>query len=300
MTLLDMFGKVAESIENVSQIREVVEATNRVISDINAKWPGELHTDEITRIFANTLESCSFSTSGDYDTITTETNLQAKGLGNGGIIYISGSTYGKNNGPKTVKAVHARQVTIEDDNILTIETTEVTVSAYTLINALYPDTSSLLHKDYIFNSRNNEITIDPKLKKILGIFNNNVELERKDRQYVKDTNNKSEYCYAMVGRSTILLPESVFSNEEDLLSIKMLKKIPQITTISTLEEIDIPLGLEGMLFSGVMVCLLAKPQYINEPLSELHTGLYSTELAALSRQEYDRLENTSRDLNYKY
>ena len=108
----------------------------------------------------------------------------------------------------------------------------------------------------------------------------------------------------MVGRSTFVLPESVFNAEEDILTIKMLKKIPQLgftpTTADTTATIEVPLGLEGMLFSGVMVCLLAKPQYTNEPLSSLHSSFYATELAALNNQEYDRFESSERDLSYRY
>lgn len=300
MNLMDLFGKVASSIENLTSLTEVKEAANRVISDINAKWPGELQTDQITRLFSNTKESCTFSQSGDNDTIVTTTNLQGKGLTANGIIYVEGSTYANNNGPFAVDSVITQTVTLDVNDVVQGTTQDVTISAFTLINALYPDTSSKAGKDYTINSRLNQITIDSKMKELLALFNNNVELERRDREYVLDTNNKSEYCYAMVGRSTLVLPESVFSNEEDVLTIKMLKKIPAISLVVTTATIEIPLALEELLFSGVMVCLLAKPQYADESLSKLHSALYATDLAALTTQEYDRFENSSRELNYKY
>lgn len=307
MTLMEMFSKVAIEIPNITSLTEVKDAVNRVISDINAKWPGDLHTDEITRLFANTKESCTYSTGGDNDTIQTTTNFQAKGLDKDGMIYVSGSTYSKNNGPFKVGKCEIQNITLADlDDYVVEETAEVTISGFTLVNALYPDTSSIVGKDYTINARLNEITVDPKVKEFISIFNNNIELERRDREYVKNSNNKSAYCYAMVGRSTILLPESIFSVAEDVLTIKMLKKLSELsstslsTTISSTEVIDIPLALEGMLFSGVMVCLLAKPQYTDDALFKLNTEFYMSELRALSDQEYSRYETGTRDLNYKY
>ena len=301
MTIMDLFGKAASSIENLTSIKEVTEAANRVISDINAKWPGELHTDQITRLFSNTKESCTFSTSGDNDTISTTTNLQAKGLKANGIVYVEGSTFGANNGPFSVKDVLTQTVTLDVIDTLDPTTEDVTISAFTLINSLYPDTSSKECKAYTINARLNEITIDPKMKELLGLFNNNVELERRDREYVLNSDHKSEHCYAMVGRSTFVLPESIFNNDEDVLSIKMLKKIPTlVSSVITTDTIEIPLALEELLFSGVMVCLLAKPQYTDESLSKLHSTLYATDLAALATQEYDRFETSARELNYKY
>jgi hypothetical protein len=88
MTLMDMYGKIAEQIENLTSVREVQTAVNRVISDINAKWPGEIFTDHLTRLVENTEESCTFATGGDNDTVTTVTNMQAAGVDDDSIIYI--------------------------------------------------------------------------------------------------------------------------------------------------------------------------------------------------------------------
>jgi hypothetical protein len=300
MTLMDMYGKIAAQIQNITSVREVQTATNRVISDINAKWPGEVSTDHLTRLVENTEESVTFSTGGDNDTMQTTTNMQAAGVGADSIVYVSGSNYPVNNGQFSVVSCSTNVVSVDLNSVLEPGTATVTVSAFTLVNELYPDTSSTTGKAYVINARKNEFTMDPKVKKILGIFVNDIELDYRDREFTMDDDNETDPVYTMVARNTIALPSSIFSAAEDIMSIKMLKQIPALSDATTTGIIDIPTALEGLLFSGVMVCLLAKPQYENDSLMKLNSAFYSTELTALSGQEIERYENVSREVSYKY
>tara|TARA_Y100000593_G_C4300280_1_gene332973 strand:+ start:1062 stop:1976 length:915 start_codon:yes stop_codon:yes gene_type:complete len=304
MNVYSLFRKAAQVIPNLTELREVFLAANRVIADINSKWPGELHTDQITRLWANTEESVTFAQAGGGDTMLFTTNLQSKGVEEHSTIYILDSSNASNNGQFDVQSCVTVTVTITQNTVLSAGTETVNAAAFTLVNSLYPDTSSTIGKDYNINARTNEITVDPKVKQILSVFVNNIELECVDREFVLDSDNKQYACYSMISRDKFVYPEQVFATEGDVMSIKMLKKIPYFPDSAlikyTTNTINMPLVIEELLFAGVLMMLLSKPQYSDEKALELNTAMYTTGLVSLSQQELDRSEPITRELNYKY
>lgn len=287
------FGEINELIQAdipaLTQKREVYRAINRVIRDINSKFPGKLHTETgLTCHHASETLTLTFDAIGQTISDDALGDFSSKGYAVGDKIYISGSAL--NDGTYTIKSFSAASlIDIDNDNSVVAESSvSCSIVPY------------LVTTDYTWDNVNKELTLPEYVKEVIEVFENGVELENRGYEYTKDSDNSSENIFTFVNRKKIALPTKLMDAASDIFEVKMLKDLDLISSDASSTDVDIPQQLDQTLISGVMMYLLAKPKYKDPDLFAINKDAYDKGLKDAETLEIQRFPSTKQSRTYIY
>lgn len=289
------FGEINELIQadlpSITQKREVYRAINRVIRDINSKFPGKLHTETAftkeaviashTYVFQTGPEKVIMSGGDDFVTLGCEV---------GDIIFFSGTDV-LNTTAITIVAFD--NTVVPNDTINVAET--LTADSVDAVADVFEVTTN-----YTWDNVNYELTLPDYLKELIEVFENGVELENRGYEYVKDSDNSDQDIFTFVGRKKIGLATEIMDAADDICKIKMLKDLDEIASDAGSTDVDIPQQLDQTLISGVMMYLLARPQYKDSDMFAINKDAYEKGLKDTETLEIQRYPSTRTGPKYKY
>ena len=154
--------------------------------------------------------------------------------------------------------------------------------------------------DYTWDNTNKILTLPDYCKKLLMVFENNTELERRGFEFVKDSDNDDELAFAIHSRNKISLAGDLADTADDIIQIKMLKDFTVLTSSASSTTLDTPDQLDEVLLNGIRYYIYAKPAYRDDVLLKLSGEQYTEGLKAVMELEETRSPIEEADKQYKY
>lgn len=145
---------------------------------------------------------------------------------------------------------------------------------------------------YQWDNENWKLMLPSYVKKVFKIYENNNELNNRGYEYINTNSDKP--VYTMVTRQIIQLASEIMDTVDDELKLKIFKEYEPLTDKTSGTKINIPQQYRGILQSGVMSYILAKPKYRNPVLFEQNKYRYALGLSEIKKQEAVRLPGIKR------
>jgi len=247
----------------------------------------EVKRREILSEKAISLTYVSTAPGGTITDAGGDNDFEAMGVSEGDIMVISGST--SNDAAISIKSVSKYTITIEDN-------TTITALATDLARVTIYDMSQV----YSYSTERRELSFPGYLKELQWVFENDIELIPRDREYLEDSDNTDELMYGIYSRGLMSLPSWVMDTVADKLRIEVLKDISIVGKARPEAVIDAPQQLDGLILQGVFAHMYSLPKYFNAEQASRAELKYQELLKFANDQEATRAPNREYTEAFKF